>query len=189
MAPAARKVDRRGLLIARPDSIMTYSGIWIQPLNPDPADIRLEDIATALSNMCRWTGHVSTFYSVAEHSVLASLIDPRLETLLHDGSEAYLCDLARPVKHAPGLGEHYLAAESRLEQAIALRFGLRWPMDAKTRAADEAMLKREAERLKPGLRGSLPPPPKGTPIPRCWTPEEAKWAYLRRAQQLGLESQ
>lgn len=180
------RMNKHGLLIAKPDSILTFSGIWFQPLNPDPQLIELEDIATALSNMCRWTGHVSSFYSVAEHSVLASLIDPRLETLLHDGSEAYLCDLARPVKHAPGLGEHYLAAEERLEQAIAYRFGLRWPMDAKTKEADDAMLKREAERLKPGLRGILPKPPKGTPIPRLWTPEEAKGQFLARAKQLGL---
>lgn len=48
--------------------IQTYSGQRFDPINPDPAAIRSVDIARALSMVCRYTGHVRRFYSVAEHS-------------------------------------------------------------------------------------------------------------------------
>ena len=65
-----------------------------------------EDIAHALSMNCRFNGHTSAFYSVAEHSLLvADLVDmmggnyqQRLEALLHDATEAYLSDVPAPFK-------------------------------------------------------------------------------------------
>lgn len=173
------------MLRSAPSSIFTFGGGTIDPLNPNPEDITIESIAHALANQCRWTGHVKCFYSVAEHSVLVSKIEPTLEALLHDGSEYALSDLARPVKHAPGLGETYLECEARLERAIALRFGLSWPWSRATKKADDAMLCREAEYLVPHLGAIMPPAPPRTPIPRCWTPEEAEKAFLRRFEQLG----
>ncbi len=87
----------------------TRRGDWIQvascrkfwPLDPRPEDIDIRDIAHALSNICRFTGHVREFYSVAQHSVLASRIVPpeaALAALLHDAAEAYMGDIARPWK-------------------------------------------------------------------------------------------
>lgn len=172
-------------LRSAPSSIFTYGGGMIDPLSPNPDDITLEAVAHALANQCRWTGHVKRFYSVAEHSVLVSRIEPSLESLLHDASEAYLSDLARPVKHAPGLGDVYLECEERLERAIALRFSLTWPWPKKVKQADDHMLCREAQYLVPHLGAIMPPAPIGTPIPRCWTPEEAETAFLRRFDQLG----
>jgi hypothetical protein len=180
-----RRLTKGGLVVGAGDTIHTFSGGWIRPLDPDPADLEIIDIAHALSNVCRWAGHVSVFYSVAEHSVLASLIDPTLETLLHDASEAYLSDLARPIKHAPDLGDTYRRYERKLEIVVAQRFNLQWPMSAATKAADDAMLKREGERLMRGFGGLMEPPPRGTPIPRLWTPEEAKAEFLVRFTQLG----
>ena len=62
------------------------------------------EIAHALGMVCRYTGHCKRFYSVAEHSILVSNImehlkigDP-MEGLLHDATEAYLADIASPVK-------------------------------------------------------------------------------------------
>lgn len=59
----------------------------------------IEDIAHSLGMMCRYNGHVRHFYSVAEHSVIVSLLMKELklgdpwEGLLHDGAEAYLPDM------------------------------------------------------------------------------------------------
>src|ERR1043166_2635242 len=136
-----------GLLTSTPDAIATYSGGWIRPLDPDPQDINIDDIAHALSNQCRFTGHTKEFYSVAEHCVLCmhivrDILKPNasvrllLTTLLHDGSEAYLSDMARPVKKAEGFGEFYLAAEERLEVAIAERFKLSFPYPDEVKRAD-----------------------------------------------------
>jgi hypothetical protein len=79
--------------------IVTYTGRRFHFLDPKIDEISIEDIAHALSNVCRFTGHTKRFYSVAEHSCLVSaLCDNRLEGLLHDASEAYMSDLSSPLK-------------------------------------------------------------------------------------------
>jgi hypothetical protein len=86
-------------------SITTFSGVLFRPLLPNPDDIRIADIAHALSQQYRFAGHTRTFYSVAEHSVRVSLLcrpDDALWGLLHDASEAFLTDVPAPpiqVKH------------------------------------------------------------------------------------------
>ena len=76
------------------------------PLDPDPNLIKIEDIAHALSMMCRANGHFKTFYSVGQHSInCMKEAEARgyskrvqLAALIHDASEAYLSDITRPVK-------------------------------------------------------------------------------------------
>jgi hypothetical protein len=93
---------------------------------------------------CRFTGHSRRFYSVAQHSHLASRLvavpadewdanEVRLWALLHDASEAYLCDIATPVKRQP---HGYAEAEEILMGAIARRFGLSWPMPKTVKEVD-----------------------------------------------------
>ena len=104
--------------------IRTFSGKMINPLNPDSSQINLKDIAHALSNICRFTGHVRRFYSVAQHCVLVSsncYLDNALAGLLHDASEAYLCDIASPVKHQPEFTS-YRIAETRLQNMIYKKY-------------------------------------------------------------------
>ncbi len=87
--------ERRG------DWIATYTGKQFWPLDPRPEEVCIEDIAHALSNICRFTGHCRHFYSVAQHSLFVSRHLPdelKLAGLLHDAAEAYLADIARPVK-------------------------------------------------------------------------------------------
>lgn len=86
--------------------IKTFSGIMFDPVKPFSEGIIIEDIAHALSMLCRANGHFKTFYSVGQHCIncmneakargLSALV--QLACLLHDGSEAYLSDVTRPVK-------------------------------------------------------------------------------------------
>ncbi|MGL5787527.1 MAG: phosphohydrolase [Bacteroidales bacterium] len=103
--------------------ITTFTGVHFDPVNPDPELIHLEDIAHALSLLCRANGHTRFFYSVAQHSLCcckeASLrrlsVRIQLGCLLHDASEAYLSDMPRPIKE--NLSQ-YLIAEERLQNMI-----------------------------------------------------------------------
>ena len=107
--------------------IMTFSGIMINPLAPDPDSIMLEDIAHALSMLCRANGHFKTFYSVCQHSIncmkeaKARGYSKRVQlaALLHDASEAYLSDITRPVKrNLP----NYRDAEKVLQNEIYKKY-------------------------------------------------------------------
>lgn len=106
--------------------ILTHTGKQFYPMTPRPEDICIEDIAHALSMICRFTGHVNEFYSVAQHCVIASNLVPdahALGALLHDASEAYLCDVAKPVKLHPAM-QAYREAEAQLEAQINLVFNV-----------------------------------------------------------------
>lgn len=87
--------------------IETYTGRKFYPLFPDVSAISIIDVAHALSNQCRYSGHVRDFYSVAQHSCLLATHAERkmkappidcLQILTHDAPEGYLVDIARPVK-------------------------------------------------------------------------------------------
>ncbi len=103
--------------------ILTVSGLLMDPIQPRPEDIRIGDIAHALSLLCRANGHFPTFYSVAQHSLACCEeakirgLSPRLQLacLLHDGSEAYLSDVTRPIKAVMPL---YLEYEAPLQECI-----------------------------------------------------------------------
>jgi len=111
----------------KPTLVVTHSGKGLNPLNPDPKLIDIEDIAQALSKQCRYTGHTNQFYSVAQHSVLAARWAKNdghnattcLAILLHDASEAYLSDISSPVKQV--LSE-YQKIEEKLQGAIYKKF-------------------------------------------------------------------
>ncbi|MEG1061101.1 MAG: phosphohydrolase [Oscillospiraceae bacterium] len=109
--------------------LRTYTNTPLDPLSPQPEDIKKEDIAHALSLMCRSNGHVPYFYSVAQHSLNCSNearvrgYSARIELacLLHDASEAYIADIVRPIKHNQ---PNYLEIEHGLQNAIWIHFGL-----------------------------------------------------------------
>ena len=44
--------------------ITTYTRKHFDPVHPDPENICIQDIAHALSMLCRGNGHVSSFWSV-----------------------------------------------------------------------------------------------------------------------------
>jgi len=81
--------------------ILTGSGKRFYPSKPE---FDITDIASALSKQCRFGGHTTRFYSVAEHSVLVRNImvyfdlgNP-FEGLMHDAHEAYVSDMVSPWK-------------------------------------------------------------------------------------------
>ena len=107
------------------DCITTYTGKHFDPTHPAEELICIEDIAHALSLLCRGNGHVRTFFSVGQHCILcAKEAEARgysgrliLAALLHDASECYMSDVPRPFKKS--LPEyrsfkHYLSEISRI---------------------------------------------------------------------------
>jgi 5'-deoxynucleotidase YfbR-like HD superfamily hydrolase len=126
------------------------------PLRPTIGDLAIEDIAHALAMKVRFTGHVSTFYSVAEHSVHCSQRVPRedaLWALLHDAAEAYLPDVARPIKRQLWVQAReeelieFREAEDNILRVVARRFGLAWPMPTSVKTVDLRMLATERDLL------------------------------------------
>ena len=166
--------------------IATYTGEIFKPLEPDPARIHIEDIAHALANSCRFTGHVSKFYSTAQHSYYVSCLVPEelaLTGLLHDASEAYLSDISRPVKHAPGF-DFYKKFEHKLEEAVAIRFSLPFPFPPEIKAADRIMLRTEQRDLMPMIFREEGEDYLDEPI-IPWTPDESEERFLERFRFLG----
>lgn len=117
-------------------------------------DYNIEDIAHALSMKCRWSGHTSKFFSVAQHSVLvAALVPPehQLNALLHDASETYMPDFPSPLKwYLRDLGFMVLSdIEKDVERAIAAKFKLQYPRPACIKVADLQLLATEHRDLMP----------------------------------------
>lgn len=125
----------------KPTEIITFTGHYIDLLDPDPSRICIEDIAHALSNLCRFAGHTNHFYSVAQHSINLAhgpyVPDIyALEALLHDASEAYLVDIPRPLKN---LLPEYVKIEKNMQIIIGTVFGLKYHTDPLVaRIIDEA---------------------------------------------------
>lgn len=165
------------------DWIATYTGKKFYPLEPRIEDVDIRDIAHALANVCRFSGHVERFYSVAQHSVLAAQYAPdhlRLAALLHDASEAYICDLSRPVKHDP-LMQPYRDAEKRLMSVIERRFNIDCDSPV-IHEIDNRLLFTEKRDLMPtspewGARwGEIQPYPD---VIQPWSPDEARRMFLQ----------
>jgi 5'-deoxynucleotidase YfbR-like HD superfamily hydrolase len=80
--------------------MQTFSGDKFYPFDLTKFVLNFDDIAHALSNICRYAGHTKRFYSVAEHCVVMAELfpDEAKAALLHDAAEAYFGDLPRPIK-------------------------------------------------------------------------------------------
>lgn len=109
--------------------LKTFMGKKVDPLTVTAEDITLEDIAHALSLMCRGNGQVVHFYSVGQHCINCAKEakergwNDRLQLgcLLHDAAEAYMSDLITPIKvHMP----QYYEIEEHFLKAVYEKFGL-----------------------------------------------------------------
>ena len=181
--------------------IQTFTGRQFWPLDPRPEDVDIRDIAHALANCCRFSGHVRKFYSVAQHSVIASQVVPwaaRL-ALLHDAAEAYMGDIARPWKQflwvdtGDGWEPNRLKeCEHSLLSVILGALGVAESPDlwAEVKRADDVLLATEARDLMSPLhpdwrhcehRGATVLPQRIDP----WPPSLAEKVFLRRWEELG----
>jgi 5'-deoxynucleotidase YfbR-like HD superfamily hydrolase len=104
--------------------------------------IDIKDIAWALSMTCRYGGHCSKFYSVAEHSVHVSNAVPtyKFEALMHDAAEAYIGDVVTALKRKLVA---FTDLEYKVESLIAARFGLRHPWPSEVHDYDLRLLATE----------------------------------------------
>lgn len=168
--------------------IQTLSGKKFDYVNATVDDIEIEDIATALSHICRFAGHVPKFYSVAQHSVLCSQIVPAefaLEALMHDAAEAYCQDIPAPLKC---LLPDYQRIETAVDIVIRQKYGLPETMSTPVKYADLIMLATERRDLDlddgsiwPVLEGIFPSE-EFTLIPL--KPGEAYGLFLNRFAEL-----
>lgn len=155
---------------AKRGEIRTHSGQYVNLLNPDPETILIEDIAHSLSNICRFTGATYKHYSVAQHSVFCSVVintEFAMEGLMHDAAEAYLNDLAKPLKL---LLPEYCKIEDNFMQVIAQKFGLVYPFPECVKETDEYALRYEYNLLM--LKTDL------FPEIKIMTPDQAKAEFL-----------
>ena len=99
----------------------------MMPTDPKPEDFLIEDIAHALSLICRGNGQVKSFWSVGQHCILCARealargLGARmaLACLLHDAGESYLSDVPRPFKQEM---PSYRALEARMLDIIYQKF-------------------------------------------------------------------
>lgn len=165
-------------------SMQTYTGKVIDLAAFSEDDVRLPDISHALAILNRFTGHSRVPYSVAQHSVMVSkIVGPThaLWGLLHDASEAYLGDVATPLKR---MLPDYMALEERVQQAIAKKFGLVWPMPQAVKDADvRALLAEKRELLTVDHDWGIDAEPASGPIlPYCW--QQAKQLFEDRYKEI-----
>jgi len=176
------------------DWIQTFKGIKFYPFDPRPEEVDIEDIAHALSMLCRFTGHTKTFYSVAQHSIGVSFHcgDDALWGLMHDASEAYLADIARPVKKHAGF-HFYRQVEDSVMNAVCSKFGLNPVQPKSVTEADELLLVSEArDFMSPLVPGWQYIPENGyKELPYRITsvsPEYAEKRFLTRFEELKRHS-
>jgi uncharacterized protein len=157
--------------------IQTYTGRQFWPLDPNPEDVHIDDIAHALGNMCRFNGHCKRFYSVAEHSIGVTDVALRLPfakqldisakvhyarlALLHDATEAYLPDVTRPIKPS---WPDFPVIEHRVLRAVLSAMDVPWNDEhwEHVKYADDIMLATEARDLmgRPPKRWAALPRPR-----------------------------
>lgn len=165
--------------------------IAFNPLEPTVEMVNIVSIAHALSNQCRFNGHVRKFFSVAQHSIMVSQFckeEDSLWGLLHDASEAYLVDIPRPLKRWEGFAG-YMKLEEKIMGVVCQKFGLDPVMPDSVKDADDLILQWEfRDNLQPKIQEiftDMRVPLEGSYAPLIYyTPEEAERDFLHKFYQL-----
>jgi hypothetical protein len=177
-------------------SIMnTYTGRKFDPMRIKPKNICLEDIAHALSYLCRGGGQTLIFYSVAQHCLnCAEEARARgwsdrmiLACLLHDASEAYISDIIRPVKaHL----SNYLEIEEMIMNVIWEKFNLNDLSSEEHmmwKQIDNDILSAELPVLFPGEKNHPTVPLQSAPDLEEHPFRDMEKQFLAFAHQLGIQ--
>jgi 5'-deoxynucleotidase YfbR-like HD superfamily hydrolase len=167
-------------------TIMLRSGAWFDFCAPASSSFTIEDIAHGLANICRYSGQCSSFYSVAEHSILVSDTAEgfEFEALMHDAAEAFLGDITRPLKQ---MLPEYKRIEADVERAILDRFGVKGALPPQVKQADLRVLAAEQRQIMPEGTDGWVRGQKVEPAPivvRHLPPDEAKRIFLERFEAL-----
>lgn len=177
--------------------ILTNRGIRFDLLEPTAEMVHPNDIAFSLARLCRFNGHTSKHYSVAEHSFrVHELVEPehQLHALLHDATEAYIGDMTRPLKLAMrgyaedmAVDDVYGQVEQRIWLAICERFDLEPELPAQVKEADMYLLAVERRDLMPAHPDAWECI-EGIELPawhiKPWSAEEARDRYFQRLMSL-----
>jgi hypothetical protein len=171
-----------------PTAMQTFTGKIVDLRNFTADDVRLADIAHALALINRFTGHSKVPYSVAQHSVMVSHLtrpENALWGLMHDASEAYLGDVARPLKV---LVPEYRALEHHVQRVIASVFRLPWPIPEDVKHADnEALLAEKRDIITVDHAWNINAMPARARVnPAGW--QFAKEEFSRRFRELSHEA-
>lgn len=111
--------------------LQTSSGKKIDFNNIKQEDFDLEDIIYSLALLCRYNGHAKHFYSVLAHEINCYYIgiylgyskEELLHCLIHDSTEAYMGDIATPIKERfPGIRDFEKAIFSYILNALSLGY-------------------------------------------------------------------
>lgn len=171
--------------------LQTKRGLAWMADAPEAYPYDIEEIAHALSNLCRFAGHTREFYSVAQHSVvvLRAVLDnfDKHDTallraaLLHDAAEAFCVDLPAPIKRMPEMGG-YRELIKRTERTISEHFRVAlFDGHALIKHADLVVLATEKRDLLSSSEfdhfwSDLPKPRRHSIQP--WDPETAAHMFL-----------
>ena len=162
--------------------MQTASGRRFHFLQCTAGEIDIDDIAHALSNICRFNGHCRKFYSVAEHSIYVSQFVSShlaLDGLLHDAAEAYIGDVIHPQKDYI---RDFRIIEDRIMVMVAARFGLIHEFHKRhaIKQVDRKLCYTEGSQIMPDIDDWEY---KDTPYDlkiQCFTPRIAKSEFLSR---------
>lgn len=149
-----KPIENDNRLSGKGPAFQTITGKLLYLLHPDPKDINIYDIATGLSNQCRYNGQLPKFYSVAQHSVIVAEQAEKLgknrrdclKALLHDSHEAYLGDIVTPLKLVL---DNYRDIENSVDDAICTRFKIPKGMGDWLHDLDKLVLATEIRDLRP----------------------------------------
>lgn len=189
-------------MAAKDNFIALLSGAKMHYHYPEKSDVTIEDIASALSNNCRFSGHLPRFYSIAQHLVNTSRIVPNshaFTALMHDTAEAFTNDLPTPLKWEFPI---FKELEARIESAMSKRFGFEYPYPPEIKLADTHMLILEKFYVKEDhsiwpayeewTKGKVQHLLKKVDL-ESWQPRRAKREFLERYYELtnnyGIEQQ
>lgn len=174
-------------------TIHTFMGRSIDLSYVRVEDIDLKDITWSLGGQTRFNGHtIDQAWTVLHHSMLTAELayyfggrEYYESALLHDAHEAYVGDIATPVKNL--LGEECGVLTRELDGAIIARFGL------PNGAFEEPAIKK-ADNMALVVEAYALLDTKGVPdiVPECFQPVE--WATeifetVRRRSVTDLRSQ